>query len=192
MRPRPRFSIQSGPVLAHVEATREPLERGLLPLGNALGLALTWRQPRVLRQQWWLESDQGAHAFVRRDGGFASRWWRIETHEAAWRCKREWGGEQTIHDGEDRVVLRASAGRFGRGRLLFPDGTALPLRRGWTGFRLLDTNDLELVEFRNVFRWLRLESRVGLSDAVRRRDDVALLLAAAWLAMLTRPRHHNR
>ena len=192
MRARPRFAIHSGPVATADGGSREPLERELLPLGPALGLRLEWRQPGVFAQQWWLESEQGSHALVRREGGFASRWWRIETHEAAWRCKREWGGEQSIHDGEDRVVLRASAGRFGRGRLLFADGTALPLRRGWTGFRLLDTNGLELVEFRNVFRWLRLESRVGLSDAVRRRDDVALLLAAAWLAMLTRPRHHNR
>lgn len=169
----------------------------LLPLGDAgapikVGTGmLCWQQPRVFQREWRLVSERGEHLLIH-GHGITRRKLAAETPAATWTLTRSWGGSVTLADPEGRELASVPHGWFGRCRLELPSGPTLQWRRtNWGGSRVLeDVEGHELMRLRRRFAFLRFQADVSLSDAVRRRDDLPLLLAVTFFAWLSEPRGH--
>jgi hypothetical protein len=82
-------------------------------------------------------------------------------------------------------------GWFGRYRLELASGPTLQWHRKWIGDRALeDVEGHELLRLRRRFAFFRFQAEVSLADAVRRREDLPLLLAVTFFAWLSEPRGH--
>ena len=189
---RPRVIVNAAPVGA--PAAREVQAHGathaLTPLGDAVNGALYWEQPRVFRREWRLVSDRGEHMLIH-GHGITRRKLVAETEQATGMLTRSWGGSVTLADPEGRELASVPHGWFGRCRLELPSGPALQWRRMWLNDRLLeDFEGQELMRLRRLFAFFRFQAQVSLADAVRRREDLPLLLAVTFFAWLSEPRGH--
>jgi len=193
-------------VIVHAPRVDAPGEReveahgevhALLPLGNAgapdkVGsAALYWEQPRVFRREWRLVSERGEHLLLH-GHGISRRNLAAETPTATWTLLRSFGGNVTAADPEGRELASVPHGWFGRCRFELPSGPTLNWRRRiWAGERILeDVEGHELLRLRRRFAFLRFQADVSLAEAVRRRDDLLLLLAVTFFAWLSEPRGH--
>ena len=172
-------------VEAHGEA------HALLPLGDAVHGTLSWEQPRVFQREWRLLSERGEHLLIH-GHGISRRNMVAETPAATWTLRRSWGGNVTLADPEGRELASVPHGWFGRCRLELPSGPTLQWRRRvWAGERVLeDVEGHELLRLRRRFAFFRFQADVSLAEAVRRRDDLPLLLAVTFFAWLSEPRGH--
>lgn len=177
------------PGAREVEAHGET--HALLPLGDAVHGGLYWQQPRVFQREWRLVSERGEHLLMH-GHGISRRKLVAETPEATWTLTRSWTGNVVLADPEGRELASLPRGWFGRCRLELPSGPTLHWRRRrWVGERILeDVEGHELLRLRRRFAFFRFQADVSLADAVRRRDDLPLLLAVTFFAWLSEPRGH--
>jgi hypothetical protein len=191
---RPRVIVNATP--AGAPGTREVEAHGenhvLSPLGDAVNGLLYWEQPRVFQREWRLVSDRGEHVLIH-GHGITRRKLVAETPQATWMLTRSWGGSVTLADPEGRELASVPHGWFGRCRLELPSGPTLQWRRQfWLGERVLeDVEGHELLRLRRRFAFLRFQATVELADAVRRREELMLLLVVTFFAWLSEPRGHG-
>ncbi len=201
MKHRPRFVVHSGPI---VPRSAEPGQRRLIEVAGetrelssfrpAPGETLEWKQQRVLRGVWWLESGRGTHLMLHIPGSVfrTPRTCPVESATGSWTLGLGWGwgGHRIpVRDTQGAEVMHHEQNLLGRGRVTLANGELLSWRRHWSAFGLRDANDHELLVTRRTFAWFRLEGTVTLTDAARGRDDLMPLLALNWLAALESRRH---
>lgn len=151
-----------------------------------------WRQPKWSKRAWTLEVDGRPIAELAGESMFSSLS-RVRWAHAAFEVHRGWTGNAELRDATGEARARYRARWTGDGSIDAPNGDALELVA--TGFWkrryvLRTADELPLATFELQESFARQEARLVLEDGVRRRPDLAAVLALAS-ALVFAPKRHS-
>lgn len=176
-----------------------PTPQLLIPLRQAAGRELTWRQPEALVYRWELSAGDDLLGVLEYPG-----WWkdRAEMHLAkeVWEFHRRGFFKQRIEISQPGKSLRPflfEPGWFWQGPFRVPSGEILSWRSGnfWgTQWAFVGAGGVPLVQFMmgtGRFRLgdaFRQQARVRVSARAASRKDLGMLVGLGWYLIILRQR----
>lgn len=165
------------------------------PLEQAFEHEWTWNRPHVGRRHWELLSGGECFATIEARSLLGSRMKAVTSAgEREIRHEGWFRGRIRMTDAAGETVATFEPSWFGSGRIVFPGGAELNWARvdfwgrRWA-FRDADGHDQ--VVFSRKPSWFRSTTHVEVSDAGRRRPELAdLVLAGFYLLLLMQRQAH--